>query len=112
MQSLAALSPGSKTLLLWETRGFACWPACDPDEMIDRWYIETREERTASNILAGWQEAGYTHILLNQVGKNFMQVGDERFQAGNWQTLDELLTLLPPPLAIGESYRLYEIPGQ
>jgi hypothetical protein len=112
MQNLAALPPGSKTLLMWETRGFACWPACDPDEMIDRWYIETREERTASNILAGWQEAGYTHILLNQVGKNFMQAGDERFQASNWQTLDELLTLLPPPLAIGESYRLYEIPGQ
>ena len=42
MQAVRELPPDAHVLMLWETRSLNCLPKCDPDEVIDRWFHDTR----------------------------------------------------------------------
>lgn len=137
MQAIAALPPGSRVLMLWETRGLDCLPRCDPDETIDRWYeevhtaLQTSEEhrdgysgyaqnkpekafqpRKAADILRDWQLAGYTYILVFENGAQFIrQDSASRLTAQDWQVFDEVLGLLRFEQSIGGGvYSLYAVP--
>jgi 4-amino-4-deoxy-L-arabinose transferase-like glycosyltransferase len=83
MAELNNLPPSSRVLMLWETRGFACWPRCDADEVIDRWYNEINTYQTPENTLQAWREQGYTHLLLFQTGADFIKERDQRYSKSN-----------------------------
>ena len=109
---LEELPPNARVLMLWETRSLGCLPICDPDETIDRWYEASLTYPSAEEILDTWQSQGYTHILLNKIGMEFIQENDERFSPNNWEKLEKLLSKLPPPESVAPGYDLYELNGK
>ncbi len=109
MQTVQNLPAGSSALMLWETRGLLCWPICDPDEVIDRWYDDLHQYRTAERILQSWQSRGYTHLLINRKGMEFVYQDDERLTEPDWQVLNQVLAELSFVQSIG-SYALYQLP--
>lgn len=110
MQALQDLPPASSVLMLWETRGLMCWPICDPDEVIDRWYDDLHRYQTADRILQSWQNRGYTHLLINQRGMEFVHQDDKRLTEQDWQVLHQLLVKLSFIQNVG-SYALYQLPS-
>lgn len=109
MQSLEALPPGAHVLMLWETRSLACLPACDPDEVIDRWYDDVHKYSSAEETLSAWQAQGYTHLLLNRTGQEFVEERSNGITPEDWERLDTLLGSLPPPETVGGGYELYDL---
>ncbi len=108
MQAIQELPEGASVLLLWDTRGLLCWPKCDPDEVIDRWYDDIHRYQTADRILQAWREQGYTHLLLHRRGMDFVRQEDRRLTEQDWQLLHQVLAALPPPREIG-TYSLYSL---
>ncbi len=108
MKTIQSLPADSRVLMLWETRGLACWPKCDADEVIDRWYDDVNTFQTPEKILASWQEKGYTHLLLNQAGVDFVRPREPRLTTEDWEKFETLLTRLGPPTILG-SYALYPL---
>jgi hypothetical protein len=113
METIQSLPASSRVLMLWETRGFACWPRCDSDEVIDRWYDDFHFYREPELVLSAWKDQGYTHLLVYQAGADFVRASDPRPESEDWQALERLLSQLPPPTMIGR-YALYTLnnPGQ
>jgi 4-amino-4-deoxy-L-arabinose transferase-like glycosyltransferase len=109
MQAILDLPEGSKVLMLWETRSLYCLPKCDPDEVIDRWIHDARTFGTAGNILASWQEQGFTHLLLNLDGAAYFQKYETWDTNEDWEKFKILLEKLPPPINFGNSYSLYSL---
>jgi hypothetical protein len=109
MSALKELPSKARVLMLWETRSLACLPACDPDEVIDRWYDDSHQYASAEEILAAWRVQGYTHLLLNVTGRKFVQESDRRITPENWNTLDTLLESLPQPEMVAPGYELYRL---
>lgn len=107
MQVINELPADSKILMLWETRSLACLPNCDPDEVIDRWYDDVHSNKNPVEVSELWIAQGYTHVLVNQAGKEYIQVNDHRFTNSDWEMLDNILDKLSPPVVIDDSYFLY-----
>lgn len=115
MRAVRALPPGSRTLLLWEARPFYCLPACDPDEIVDRW-LQARydylgaEPHSNAEILANWRRAGYTHVLIQHAGAEFVrQEGRLPYSPADWLAYDNLLTDLPTLQDFGGAYSLHAL---
>lgn len=111
MQAVQNLPPGSRLLMLWETRSLYCLPVCDPDEVIDRWYTDMRLYQTPERILAAWQAQGYSHLLIFETGADFVR----RYHTGelpeeDWSALEALLASLPAPQR-WDGYALYPLPA-
>jgi len=110
METINDLPDSSKVLMLWETMDYYCLPNCDGDEIIDRWHHDRRLYGSAEAIRTSWQEQGYTHLLVNDWGLDFVQGEDNpHYTAEDWEMLERLLASLPAPTEIGEDYRLFEI---
>ncbi|MGB7874644.1 MAG: hypothetical protein WBL25_09695 [Anaerolineales bacterium] len=109
MTSLSELPKDARVLMLWETRSLSCLPNCDPDETIDRWYETSLEYASAEEILNSWRAQGYTHLLVNRIGLNFIQENDGRISSENWDKLETLLSMLAPSNAVAPGYELYEL---
>jgi len=109
ISALGGLPSDARVLMLWETRSLECLPICDPDETIDRWYEASLKYPNADEILSTWQSQGYTHILLNKIGMEFIQENDKRINSENWGKLENLLSMLPPPESVAPGYELYEL---
>jgi hypothetical protein len=111
MQTLQSLPGNPQVLMLWETRNLECQPKCDPDEIIGRWYHDWSVYKNSSSIIAAWKEQGYTHVLINQNGADFVRKYDVNAPAAEyWQGLQATLDALIP---VGENmggYRLYQLP--
>jgi hypothetical protein len=108
-ETVQQLPPGSRVVMLWETRGFYCAPVCDPDEVIDRWYHEASLHHSAEEIQAAWLEQGYTHMLIWELGFEFVRDFDNaKFNQRDWLLLGELREMLGPGQKIG-SYMLYPL---
>jgi len=108
-ETIRRLPPGSRVVMLWETRGFYCVPRCDPDEIIDRWYHEAHQYTTADEIRAAWLEQGYTHMLIWESGFEFVHDFDNaKFAARDWRLLEELRAALGRGQPIGH-YTLYSL---
>jgi 4-amino-4-deoxy-L-arabinose transferase-like glycosyltransferase len=110
MQFVNGLSPGSRVLMLWETRSYACLPICDPDEIIDRWHHDILAYQTPEMVIQAWRAAGYTHVLYNRTGADFIQNTSPDYQSQDWEKLDILLHELTPKQEFGNAYVLYAIP--
>jgi 4-amino-4-deoxy-L-arabinose transferase-like glycosyltransferase len=108
-----ALPAGARVLFLWEARSLECLePArCQPDEIIDRWWRTRHTLVSASNAIAQWRAAGFTHVLLYETGMNFVRA-DARsgFSAADWAELEALRAQLRPVENIGGAYTLYQLP--
>lgn len=110
-ETLLALPQGSKAVLLWETRGYACLPVCDPDEIIDRWYHDRRMYVEVGGVLAAWQAQGYTHLLVSEPGAKFVETEDgAKFNPDDWQTLRDLRQRLGEGQKAAPGYTLYALP--
>jgi hypothetical protein len=112
MKELRELPADSRVLMLWETRSFYCWPACEPDETIDRWLREryangSASPRTLEEILHAWRQSGYTHLLFYRLGADFIRRQSTDYQPADWQALDDLLSRLSPVRDFGDAYTLY-----
>ncbi len=111
MQALQSLPGNPQVLMLWETRGFECQPKCDPDEIIGRWYHDWSIYQNSSSIISTWKEQGYTHVLLNQNGADFIRMYDANSPGPEyWLGLQTTVEgLIPVEENIG-GYKLYELP--
>lgn len=111
MEGIRSLPYGSRVLLLWETRGYYCIPACDPDETIDEFKESLAYHKSSKDIAAGWRGEGYTHILLHNTGAEFVQNNDLlRYVHSDWDVFDELTASLQEVESFGKSYTLYRLP--
>jgi hypothetical protein len=114
MQALKKLPSGSRVLMLWEARSLYCLPVCEPDEVIDRW-VRDRYERNGSTpatpeeILHSWKEAGYTHLLFNRLGADFIRSQSPGNSPDDWLALEALLRQLSLVQDFGNTYLLYRI---
>lgn len=109
MREIQKLPSGAKVLMLWEPRGYYCIPRCDPDEILDRWIHDLQTQKTVMKIITHWGEDGYTHVLYNAKGAEFIRASDPRYDRKTWLALDSLWASLPDPLEIGGGYMLYEL---
>jgi hypothetical protein len=111
MRAVDALPAGSKTFFLYEPRGLACVPACDPDEILDHWKISRMEAGDAVSILELWKQKGYNYLLVNQAGMHFLADGsDPHHPASEVQALQDLLQQAKLVQSFGESYQIYKLP--
>jgi hypothetical protein len=96
--------------MLWETRGFECAPKCDSDEIIDRWHYDWNAYGNPDKIVEVWKEQGYTHVLLNRAGLDFLLANDPN--APKPESLNGLnLALAPLPLIKSTGgYEIYSLP--
>jgi hypothetical protein len=114
MQALNKLPAGSRVLMLWEARSLYCLPACEPDEIIDRWLRERYEGRgsnpaTPEEIIKSWKEAGYTYLLFHRLGADFVRAESHSYQADDWLALEAVLRQLDLVQDFGNTYMLYRI---
>lgn len=107
MSSIRELPPDASVVMLWETRGFSCVPQCEPDETIDRWYLDFLRYGSVEAVEHAWKKAGYTHILLYKDGADFVRKEEET--PIDWAALNELLATLPLQADFGGSYQLYTL---
>lgn len=111
MDSIRNLPRGSKVLLLWETRGYYCVPRCNPDETIDEFKDSLVLQRSPESIIAAWKDKGYTHVLLNNLGADFVREDDLlRYVPSDWEAFDALIASLNEIETFGSAYTLYELP--
>jgi hypothetical protein len=111
MRGVNELPAGSKTFFLYEPRGLACIPACDPDEILDHWKISRMEAGDNVSVLELWKQKGYNYLLVNQAGMRFLADGsDPHHPASEVQALQDLLRQAKLVRSFGESYQIYQLP--
>lgn len=111
MQQIDSLPSSTKTIMLWETRSFSCLPKCDPDEIIGRWYNDWSMYHNANQVIESWKKQGYTHVLLNQAGADFIQKFDKNSPPKEyWNGLIETINLLTPIESLATTYKFFKLP--
>ena len=111
MESIRSLPRGSKVLMLWETRGYYCIPACNPDETIDEFKNAITLYKSRDEILTAWHNEGYTHVLIHNLGADFVKNNDLlRYIPAEWEKFDELKASLLKVENFGAAYNLYQLP--
>lgn len=115
MQAVKGLPDGSKVLMLWEPRAYDCLPRCVPDEILDRW-LQLRDTASTSStdnndeILIAWRKNGFTHLLVNSFGAEFVRREEnEGYQPEDWIALENLVKGLALVQEFGSSYYLYSL---
>jgi hypothetical protein len=98
-----------KVLMLFEPRGYFCIPYCDSDEVLDQWKHDLFLYKEPSEILQAWKAQGYTHLLFNRFGADFVKAGDSRYTIEDWEKLDNLLSGLSIKSNFGDAYYLYAL---
>jgi hypothetical protein len=112
MEDVNALPNDARVLFLWEPRSLECAPGrCDPDVIIDRWWHLRRTQGSAEALLARWKTAGFTHLVIDETGVQFVRHdATSPHTAADWDELEALRARLRRVKDIGGSYSLYEIP--
>jgi hypothetical protein len=112
MQALQTLPQGSRVLMLYEPRGFYCWPRCLPDESLDRWPVDWMAYGSPEAVLRTWHELGFTHVQVFQAGVAFLRQDPYRpYPQSIIEGLDQTLPLLIPEQDWG-AHVLYRLPNQ
>jgi len=109
LDHIADVNIDINVLMLFETRGFYCQPYCDSDEILDQWKHDLFIYNNYSEVLKAWKAQGYTHLLFNKFGANYVEVNDVRYRTEDWMQLEELLSGLPAPQNFGDAYYLYSL---
>jgi hypothetical protein len=108
-QAIRDLPDGARVLLLWEPRSFYCQPKCTPDEVLDKWRHARHKVGEPGEILEGWRDDGYTHLLFNRFGADYIRRDDASYKYADWVALDDLLARLGAPVEFGGAYELYSL---
>ncbi len=106
------LEPGSRTLFLWEPRGYYCLRSHQPDVVLDAWPQRVADYGTSPAALSqGLEGEGFTHILINErVLKAIIGQGASPLTGEEIAAFQEFRTGLSPPLHVEEGfYSLYAL---
>jgi hypothetical protein len=114
MQAVNNLPENSKVQFLWEPRVFYCSNVvCKPDEILDEWWYRNQILANSSEISVYYLSQGFSHVLLFDVGAEFVRnevYWSESFTTTEW---DELERFKKDELILIEDldgvYSLYEI---
>ena len=109
MQRINQLPPGSRVLMIWETRSYYCQPTCTPDEVLDRWRADIAHLKDPQAVLQSWRAEGFTYILYYRLGADFLQQEDSNFRDLDWAQLNNMLAQLRQVDDINGTYELYRI---
>jgi hypothetical protein len=85
MLALRKLPEETRTLFLWEPRGYYSPLSSLPDVWIDRWYLARREINSPAAILDEWKQAGFTHLLVYRDGADFERADRPELSYEDWQ---------------------------
>jgi hypothetical protein len=111
MQAIQSLPEDSQVLMLWETRSLECLSKCDPDEIIGRWYHDWTIYQNSNSIISTWKSQGYTHVLFNRIGADFVRNYDVNAPDDEyWQGLDATISTLTLVKETMSGYTLYKLP--
>ncbi len=109
MAELNELPQDASVLMLWEARNLYCPIPCQPDEILDRWQHAYRSIGTPEEIIREWGLMGYSHILINKLGMDFVRTNDSRYTDESWNSLDVLIDQLDLIVNIDDAYALYRL---
>jgi hypothetical protein len=98
-------------LFLWEPRSYFCQVACRPDSILDQLAHDHYRYGSAAQIVAAWQKAGITHVLLHRQGLEFVK--HESAEALYPPALEQLAVLeaqyFEPVFDLAGAYQLYRL---
>jgi hypothetical protein len=110
MQAIRQLPNGSKTLMLFESRGLYCIPGCAPDEILDHWKRDLATLHNAELVRQSWLKQGFTNILFYRTGADFLvEAKDPHHTQADLDALKAFLNTLPAPVDLGGVYQLYSL---
>ena len=95
--------------MLWETRGFYAPLNAIPDYFLVRWHKDYLSLGSPANILSAWKRQGFTNLLFYKTGADLLRQKTGLLNGEDWNTLDQLLALLPKPQSFGDVYLLYSL---
>jgi hypothetical protein len=111
MEGLEGTVPeDGRVLFLWEPRGYYSPRRAQPDAILDNWAHLSHRYPTEAQIATHLRKEGYTHVLLNEWGLNFVIQEDESPLPG--EDVDRLQAFTEEYLNLVEtkgSYRIYEL---
>jgi hypothetical protein len=111
VEGLRELPPGSRTLLLYETRSLYCLPHCTADDVLDRWTSARLRGGSDDETFRSWRAEGFTHILVNLEGMRFLiEANDPHHPKADITALTKTLSELPMIASYGNVYGLYSLP--
>ena len=110
MMHLEELPDESNVLMLWEGRGFYAPEGVDADPWIDAFRVCLSENPVPQEMVLQWESEGYSYLLINMSGVNFLRENPGSGWQEDWEAFDSLLAYLPQPVSIGDVYYLYELP--
>ncbi len=112
MQQINTLPRDARVLMLWEPRGFYCFPRCIPDDALDRWWHDRQLEEDPIRIAHRWRAEGITHVLIYEAGGRFL-LHEEPFDPLREEDVAALDRLRGKALAliweVTDVYALYEL---
>ena len=112
MQQINRLPEGAVVLMLWEPRGFYCYPRCIPDDALNAWWHDRQLESDPFQIAHRWRDEGITHVLVYEAGARFL-LDEEPFDPLSEDDAAALMRLrgevLIPIWEIAGAYTLYEL---
>jgi hypothetical protein len=109
MDSLPTQTGGERVLMLWETRGYSCLPACDPDEVIDRWPHDLAIYGAPQAVLEAWREQGFEYVLYYKIGASFIHEDNLHFHPFDIQQVESTLNALPLVRDYNGDYLLFSL---
>ena len=87
------LPPNANVLFLWEPRSYYVQRTVQPDTLLDMIPHTRWKYPTADAMVKSWRDAGYTHVLLNRGGLDYMlQTGYDPVTREDALALQDLLT--------------------
>lgn len=108
MDAINRLPPESRVYFLWEPRAYYCRVECSPDVILDRWWHLNRTVGDAQRIAASIRAAGFTHVLIYDLGVELERVSRQVFTPSDWDELEKLRTdELILVSSFGDTYTLY-----
>ncbi|MCW5873361.1 MAG: glycosyltransferase family 39 protein [Anaerolineales bacterium] len=103
------LPADGRTLMLWEARGHACAPRCDPDEVIDRWQHDLARYGSPQAAVQSWQAAGYDYVLYSRLAAQFVHADPQHFHVFDLQSVEDALAQLSVLQDFNGDYVLYAL---
>ncbi len=111
VKEMGDLPEGSRIVMLYEPRGLYCLPECEPDEILDRWKHDLAYFSDPQTVLASWKQQGFTHILYNRAGTEFLREDqDPHHPVEDLDILDQTLEDLELVSDFGGIYQIYRMP--
>ncbi|MBI4790881.1 MAG: glycosyltransferase family 39 protein [Chloroflexi bacterium] len=87
-----SLPAGARILFLWETRAYYVQRSVEADAILDRWPHLQWQFRNADAIAFELRRAGYTHVLLNRGGLDYLlQTGYDPITSDDLTALQDLV---------------------